>query len=560
MQNDGHIKELTPKDAAEGFAVKMHDIKLKQLEDQAQSFASSIQMPYISLVGMPIPPGPLSIISEEDAAEFKAVCFAESPEEKRIALVDPSIAGLEDFLKGVEDRLHSRLALFIMSDASFQACMKLYGQLPKITPPVAGVSIREEDLAKFSEEFSDIRKIQEQIQNVSLTEMLALFIAVALKTRASDIHVEAEEHDVRARLRIDGTLQDIATLPHEAWHKIISRIKLVSKLKINVANRPQDGRFTIFLKDEEIDVRVSTLPTSYGESVVMRLLRSSATGFAFDALGLSGYSYALLKNEIDKPNGMIITTGPTGSGKTTTMYAILNYLNSPEIKIITIEDPVEYKLKGLNQSQIDPSKNYTFASGLRSILRQDPDVVMVGEIRDIETADIAINAALTGHLVLSTIHTNSAAGAIPRFLAMGVKQYLLAPSLNAIMGQRLVRRLCQECKVEDTLDAEKRERVTRELSTITEKARANIDLSNLHVWKSTGCEACHGIGFKGRIGIYEIMAMSPEIEKLINADDVSEYTIRDTAVAAGMVTMVQDGLLRALEGTTSVAEVFSVAE
>ncbi|MDO8490084.1 MAG: GspE/PulE family protein [bacterium] len=560
MQDDAHIKELTPQSAADSFSQKMHDIDIRQREDQAKQFAASIQVPYISLVGMPIPPGPLSVISEDDSKKYSAVCFAESPDEKRVALVDPTITGLEAFLKNIEHAAHAKLSLFIMSEQSLRSALKLYSQLPKITLQVSGVEISEADLAKFSDGFSDIRKVQDQIKDISMTEIITLFIAIALKSRASDIHVEAEENDVKARLRIDGILQDVAVLPHDAWKQIISRIKLVSKLKINVANRPQDGRFTIFLKSEEVDVRVSTLPTSYGESVVMRLLRSSAAGLEFDALGLSGYSYTLLKREIDKPNGMIITTGPTGSGKTTTMYAILNYLNSPESKIITLEDPVEYKLHGINQSQIDPSKGYTFAGGLRSILRQDPDVVMVGEIRDLETADIAINASLTGHLVLSTIHTNSAAGAIPRFLAMGVKQYLLSPAMNAIMGQRLVRRLCQSCKKVEALDTEMLDRVKKELSTLTPKAGITIDFASLQFWTAAGCDACHGIGYKGRVGIYEIMTMNPDIEKLITSENVSEYAIQDSAIASGMVTMVQDGLLRAKDGMTSVKEVFSVAD
>jgi type II secretory ATPase GspE/PulE/Tfp pilus assembly ATPase PilB-like protein len=259
---------------------------------------------------------------------------------------------------------------------------------------------------------------------------------------------------------------------------------------------------------------------------------------------------------------MIVTTGPTGSGKTTTLYSILNKLNEPGVKIITLEDPVEYKLAGINQSQIDYSRDYTFAKGLRSILRQDPDIVMVGEIRDLETADIAIQAALTGHLVISTIHTNSASGAIPRFMSMGVKPFLLAPALNAVIGQRLVRRICEECKVEDNLDAETLERVKKILDELPPavKEKYQKDLANLKFKKGTGCEACNNIGYKGRLGIYEVMAMSAEIEKIILSEQVSEYQMQDIAVKAGMVTMVQDGLLKALSGVTSVSEVFSAAE
>ncbi len=560
MSDDQHIKNLSGDSTQAQFDEKMHDLELKQIELDAQNYAQSLQVPYVALTGVPIPPGPLSLIPESDARKFGAICFAENAQEKRIALIDPSVEGLEEYLKVIEEKTHAQLSLFFMSKSSLEAVLKLYSQIPKIKPEVSGVEITEEDLEKFGEGFTDIRKVQDQIAHVSLTEMITVFVAVALKSNASDIHVEAEEKDVKVRLRIDGILHDIAALPPESWKKIISRIKLLSGLKLNIEDRPQDGRFTIFLKEDEVDVRVSTLPTSYGESVVMRLLRSSSAGLGFDALGLSPYAYGLLKKQIDKPNGMVITTGPTGSGKTTTLYAILNYLNSSELKIITLEDPVEYKLAGINQSQIDSSKGYTFAGGLRSILRQDPDVVMVGEIRDLETADIAINAALTGHVVLSTIHTNSAAGAIPRFLAMGVKSYLLSPSLNAMMGQRLVRRLCQSCKHEASLDEQTLARVKQELSTLTPQCGAVVDMANLHFWESGGCDACHGLGYKGRIGVYEILSMNPEIEQQILSAQVSEYTIEAIAVKNGMVTMVQDGLLRALEGVTSVKEVFSVAD
>ena len=284
----------------------------------------------------------------------------------------------------------------------------------------------------------------------------------------------------------------------------------------------------------------------------MRLLRSTAVGLKFEDLGLRGRAYEQLKQEIGRPNGMIITTGPTGSGKTTTLYAILNTLNNPETKIITLEDPVEYKLAGVAQSQIDASKDYTFATGLRSILRQDPDVVMVGEIRDLETADIAIQAALTGHLVLSTIHTNSAAGAIPRFLAIGAKSFLLAPGLNAMIGQRLVRKIHEECKEEVKLDDEMMKKVKLILGALQ---------SGTHkFYRGRGCTKCFNLGYKGRIGIYEVMVMNKEIEEVILSGKVSEYVMQEIGIKNGMVTMVQDGLLKALDGITTVEEVFSVAE
>ncbi len=558
---DPKIKHLISKGAEEKFTEKMKEIALAEKEQETQMRAFASGLPYISLTGKPISPGALEIISEQDAKKFKIVCFSESAGEKRVACVDFKRNGLDIFLEEFAKKTNCKISRFLMSEASLESVLKLYSQLPKIRQEVQGVALTQEEFEHFtSDEYADIRALDEKLKGVSITDLYKAVIAVALQSRASDIHIEAQEKYVKVRYRVDGILHTVATLPRETWKQIISRLKLFAELKINITDKPQDGRFTISLAHDKVDVRVSTLPTSEGESIVMRLLRSSSAGLELSALGLSQYSLSLLKAQIEKPNGMIIATGPTGSGKTTTLYAILNNLNSPDIKIITLEDPVEYKLTGISQSQIDALKGYTFASGLRSILRQDPDILMVGEIRDLETADIAINAALTGHLVLSTIHTNGAAGAVPRFLAMGAKNYLLAPALNAVMGQRLVRRLCSECKKEIQLEPVEFERVKTCLSTITPKAGAMIDLTNLHFWDAQGCGSCNGLGYKGRIGIYEIMGISQEIEAVILSEQVAEYAMEEIAIKNGMVTMAQDGLLRALEGVTSVKEVFSVAQ
>ncbi|MEK7097970.1 MAG: GspE/PulE family protein, partial [Patescibacteria group bacterium] len=421
-----------------------------------------------------------------------------------------------------------------------------------------GIKIGEEELDKYSEQFSTFRQLQSQVDNAPITEIVSVIMAAAIKSGASDIHIEGEEDNIKVRFRVDGILLDVINLDKDLWKKIISRMKILSGVKINVTDKPQDGRISIYTKNDRVDIRASFLPTNYGESVVMRLLRSSSVGLGFDELGIRDRSFQQLKREVERPNGMIITTGPTGSGKTTTLYAVLKKLNDSETKIITIEDPIEYQLKGVNQSQI--SEKYTFAHGLRSIVRQDPDVIMVGEIRDLETAEIAIQAALTGHLVLSTIHTNDAAGSVPRFLSMGTKPFLLAPALNAVIGQRLVRRICSHCKTEDELDAENLTRVRDLLAKLPKDEKKAIDHDNLKFYKGTGCEQCQGLGFKGRIGIYEILTMNAELEKLILSGNASEYDMRDNAVKNGMVTMVQDGLLKALEGITSVEEVFRVAE
>ncbi|OGY47186.1 MAG: hypothetical protein A3J62_03155 [Candidatus Buchananbacteria bacterium RIFCSPHIGHO2_02_FULL_38_8] len=435
--------------------------------------------------------------------------------------------------------------------------------MPKVRKFVAGVEITEQDIKRFEKEIKTFRDLTKKLNEVSVTDILNLIMAAAIKARSSDIHIEAEEKSIKVRFRIDGILHDVANLEVAVWPKIIARVKLVSRLKINIEDRPQDGRFTIFLTNEKIDVRVSTLPTAYGESVVMRLLMSSAVGHAFEDLGLRGKAFESLKIEITKPNGMIVTTGPTGSGKTTTLYAVLNKLNDPGTKIITIEDPIEYKIEGINQSQVDRSKGYTFASGLRNILRQDPDIVMVGEIRDLETAEIGINAALTGHLVITTLHTNDAAGTIPRLLSMQVKPFLLAPAINAMIGQRLVRRICESCSRETELDSQTMSRVMKILADIPEESGFRIpdsELKKLKFYKGVGCEECQGLGYKGRIGIFEVMTMNKEIESLILNGHVSEYDMRAIGVKYGMITMIQDGLLKAADGITTVEEVFRVAK
>jgi len=556
------IQHITSQAAQEKFREKMMEMELKDKEHEVQLKAHSLGLQYVSLTGVPISPGPLSVIGEEDARRLQIICFSESVEEKKIAVVDPTRDEVRAYLQKLEEQLHAKISVYVTSQQSFDAAVKLYEKLPKIHEVIhGGIKITESDVTKYEAVIQDIKKLQSILDaQPTMSELEKILAVLGLKTGSSDIHIEAEEQDIKIRLRIDGMLHDIGTLPPGEWKHLINRLKETAQVKITITDKPQDGRLTLFLDEEKIDVRFSTLPTSYGESVVMRILRSTIAGLNFDDLGLSSYTAKALEKEIAKPNGMIITTGPTGSGKTTTLYAILNTLNSPEVKIITLEDPVEYKLKGINQSQIDASKGYSFASGLRSILRQDPDIVMVGEIRDLETADIAVNAALTGHLVLSTIHTNSAAGAIPRFIAMGAKAFLLAPALNCMIGQRLVRRLCQVCKKEAHLEGEIMERIKKELSSLSPQVDSRPDMDKLIFFESSGCEQCHGIGYKGRIGIYEIMSMNQELEEHILSGDVSQYTLEELAIKNGMVRMVQDGLLRALEGITSVDEVFSVAK
>jgi type IV pilus assembly protein PilB len=556
-------KKSLPKSAAPAiqaaFKQKITEIGIKEKEQVVKSRAEQLQLPYIDLSTFPVSAEALKFLSESEAKEKKIVCFYYSTEEIRIGVIEPDPAIIEHVLTFGE-KFHAHVLPYLISEHSYEHVMKLYSTLPIIKPVSKDINITDEELNRFNLEVNNLQTLKDSFKNVSISDVLTLMIASAIKLNASDVHIEAEEKGVAMRYRVDGVLHDVVMLPREQWKQFISRIKLLAALKMNVTDRPQDGRVTLRLSEDSLDIRVSTMPTMWGESVVMRILHSGTKGVTFDELGLRGEAHARLKREIERPNGMIITTGPTGSGKTTTLYGILRTLNKPGVKIITLEDPIEIKMEGLNQSQVDPGRDYTFAKGLRSILRQDPDICMVGEIRDLETAEISIQAALTGHLMLSTIHTNSASGAIPRFLSMGVKPFLLAPALNSIMGQRLVRRICEKCIEEAVVEGEKMEKIAALLEKLPPAEKQNVDMNNLHFYKGKGCEKCSGLGYKGRIGIYEIFTMSKEIEEVILSAQVSEYVIEELAVKNGMVTMVQDGILKALDKVTTVDEVFRVTE
>jgi len=553
---------IASEETSENLTNKLKSIKEQEQEDLTEKNAHAQSFSYMNLKSFPISTEALGLIPKEEAEANQIVCFYYTGEEVRFASTVPADDKVKAYAQQIADKYHATFQTFMISRLSWEIAIKAYDKVPKLKETEIGVKITEADLEAMKKEINTPEDLQKKITEVNMTQVITLIIASALKFDTSDIHIEAEEKDIKLRLRVDGELATMATMPPEMWPKIISRVKLLSNLKLNVTTAPQDGRFTIYLTEDKIDVRVSTMPTAYGESIVMRLLKSSAASLAFEKLGLRGRSKKDLEYNIKRPNGMIITTGPTGSGKTTTLYAILNELNDEATKIITMEDPIEYRLAGLNQSQVDPSKGYNFADGLKSILRQDPDIVMVGEIRDLETADVAINAALTGHLMISTIHTNSAAGAIPRFLAMGVKPFLLAPSINAIMGQRLLRRLCPHCKQEAEPGSETKERVKKILSEISPASGDNLteeEINNLKFYKAVGCDKCHN-GYKGRVGVYEVLTMNEEIEKIILSGKISEGDTQVIATKNGMVTMVQDGLLKAGDGITSVEEVFDKTE
>ncbi|MCX6809941.1 MAG: ATPase, T2SS/T4P/T4SS family [Candidatus Berkelbacteria bacterium] len=396
----------------------------------------------------------------------------------------------------------------------------------------------------------DTDDIKQYANSDQIPKLVAAILMLATRDRASDVHIEPFEKTVRVRYRIDGELSDVSLLPANLISSIVARVKILSKLKLDEQRVPQDGRFDVSVGKEVVDIRVSTLPTVFGEKIVMRLLSKTHNMDKLEDLGIDGLGYDRVIEAIAKPYGVILSTGPTGSGKTTTLYSILSRLNRPEVNIITLEDPVEYELPGINQVQVKPQIGFSFAEGLRSVLRQDPNIIMVGEIRDSETAELVTHAALTGHLVLSTLHTNDASGALPRLYNLGVEPFLLTSAINAIMGQRLVRRICQKCRVEISVPQSVQFAVKKEL----EKLNLNIPMK---FFKGKGCPDCKD-GFSGRIGIYEVLTMSSAIENLVLAKKSSDE-IFSQATKEGMITMRQDGFIKAIKGLTTVDEVLRVS-
>lgn len=419
------------------------------------------------------------------------------------------------------------------------------------------IKISPTKLSEIKKEVSNIPELKKKIEKFlekSATELLETILGGAINLDASDIHIEPEEEQAKMRIRLDGVLHDVIVFDLKVYQTLLSRVKLLSGIKLNITDRPQDGRFTILMEETTIEIRASTLPAEHGESIVLRLL-SPKSLIEIEALGLRKDLVKIFNREIKKPNGMIIVTGPTGSGKTTTLYAVLKRINKPAIKIITIEDPVEYHLTGLSQTQVDPTKGYTFASGLRSIMRQDPDVILVGEVRDLETAEIACQAALTGHLVFSTLHTNDAAGAIARLVDLGVRPVSIAPAFNMVIAQRLPRKICKKCVKFVSPSETDFKKLKEGLVKVPKKILPSSFFDpELKIPKAQGCPTCNLTGYKGRIGIFETFLVDDEMEKFILTNP-SIVAMRELAIKKGMVLMHQDGLIKVLEGITTIEEV-----
>ncbi|MDO8558274.1 MAG: GspE/PulE family protein [bacterium] len=533
----------------------------KEEEGRAQYLAKKLGLKYLNLLTFPIESDALALVEEEVAKEAKFAVIQKHGKSLLVTANDPSSDATKRALNALKENGFT-LEIAVASETSLERAWEFYVTITaakKLKKRIAGkVEVSPQRLQEYERAITNIAELAKYIAKIppaQVSDIVEIIIAGALKTGASDIHLEAGENQTRMRYRIDGLLQDITDIPPKSYPLILSRIKLLSGLKINVRDIAQDGRFTIAVGPGiNIEVRTSLLPGPYGENVVMRVLNPRAIGTSLEELGMRKEVYDLIVAGLSRTNGMILTTGPTGSGKTTTLYAFVKKVNAADVKIITIEDPIEYHVKGIEQTQVAPEKGYTFATGLKAIVRQDPDIILVGEIRDFETADIAMHSALTGHLVFATLHTNDAAGAIPRLINMGVNPVVIAPALNIVLAQRLVRKVCRACAKKVLASPEFIAKAKEELKDLPPGILHPPLTEKLEIMESVGCAECNQTGYRGRMGIFEVFISDSEMEKyILQAPTVSD--IRDRAIERGMVTMRQDGILKILEGFTTLEEV-----
>lgn len=554
------------------FDEEKQSAKLKQLlldeeEVSMQILANKYDLTYIDLTKIPINSDGLKLIEEEVARKSLVAIFDIVGTKISIAVHSPASMETKDVLDSLE-RNGYKVSVFISSIHSLDKAWERYKDISFASETEAGsldISNQEiEDLVQRAEKLEDIagwiKEALEMKKTHRVSKLLSIIMAGALSTKSSDVHIEAGELDARLRYRIDGVLTTVAEFNKETYELALSRIKLLSGLKLNIKENSQDGRFTVKIKNTEIEIRTSTIPGSYGESIVMRILNPEAIMVTMDKLGMTKRFLEAIRKEIARPNGLILTTGPTGSGKTTTLYAFLREVSNPEYKIITIEDPVEYHLPGIVQTQVEEGKGYTFEAGLKSAMRQDPDIIMVGEIRDAETAITAINAALTGHLVFSTLHTNNAAGTFTRLIDLGADPKTLTSAIHAAIAQRLVRVLCDKCKKEISIPKERIELVDDVLNSIKdlEEGREFTTKPSV-VWSPVGCEACNNTGYSDRIGIHELIITDASIEKIVR-ENPSEREIKAVAKKQGFLDMRQDGVVKVLQGITSFEELERVID
>ena len=509
------------------------------------------KVPYIDLSSQGFSPQSFELVPKNLAEHYQLVPFDIDPDKKTllVAMANPLDLETVEFL---EKKTNFTVIPHLADPEQVKDTIK-QGYAQEITQEVTEAlkSTAKEKTSKVP----GLDNLGDVIKEAPISKVVSIILEFAMKSRASDVHIEPKEDETRVRYRIDGILQEKLLLPRRIHDAVISRIKILSDLKIDEKRVPQDGRFNFTADGAEVDLRVSTAPTVYGEKVVMRLLKKSQKIPDLPELGLRGKALRDFKEAISRPHGIVIVCGPTGSGKTTTLYSALSKISTSKVNVMTIEDPVEYQIEGVNQVQVNPRAGLTFSSAMRSFLRQDPDIIMVGEVRDEETAALAVHAALTGHLVFSTLHTNDAAGAIPRLLDMKTESFLLVSSLNAVVAQRVVRKICLSCKEEYTPPPEVVEDIKKILGSFLDSAKQ----TDIKLYRGKGCSECSNSGYYGRIGIFEVFSVNDEIAKLILQKSAGR-DIQKAAIKAGMISIIQDGYLKALEGITTLEEILRVVK
>lgn len=538
------------------------DKKLIDEEKLAQVIAAFYDVEYVNLLDVAeVPKDILLLVPEPIARRYGIVAFGKEKDKLKLGMIDPDDLETRESIKKKTDL---QVVPYYISKSSLEAGLKQYHN--SLEAEFSKIISKEE--AKDDKDESVDDKLKEMAQEIPVVRVVDTLLEYAIFEKASDIHIEPQEKEVMVRYRIDGVLHDVMTLPKVIQSALIARIKVVSNLKIDEHRLPQDGRFKLEKDQYKISFRVSTIPVFDGEKVVIRLLDESTKALSLEELGFIHRNYDTILRNIKKPHGALLVTGPTGSGKSTTLYTILSMLNTKNVNISTIEDPIEYHMTGVNQMQVNPKIGLTFAMGLRALLRQDPNVIMIGEIRDAETAEEAVHAALTGHIVLSTIHTNNAAGGVPRLLDIGVEPYLIASTLNVVVGQRLTRQICPDCKEGYNLDKETEDSLKKDfnLPNLLEVLRREgfiekkvASLAELTFYRGKGCDKCGHTGYRGRRGIYEVLEISTEIQDLI-LKRAPTSQIQDKAVEQGMILMWQDGFIKCLQGTTTIEEVLRVSK
>ncbi len=527
-------------------------------EDWTQAKGIYYGLEYRTLMGTVITAETLNILPQDLADNYHMVVFGREGENLLAGLVDPTDLKAVEALNFLARKKQYAVKYFIISQDSFRSAIKQYETLGQEVGEALGTA--EEIFGSMGTEMAVQTDSSDVVKSAPVSKIVSVVLRHAIEGRASDIHIEPVGKQSKVRYRIDGILHTTIVLPIYVHAALISRIKVMANLKIDETRVPQDGRIRLNVHNKEIDIRVSTLPLMGQEKVVMRLLETPDKAPTFADLGFFGLQSKIVFDAINQPHGLFLVTGPTGSGKSTTLYAALSFLNKDEINIATLEDPVEYYIPGVNQAQIKPEVNFTFATGLRSLLRQDPDIIMVGEIRDNETAELAIHASLTGHSVLTTLHTNDAMGAIPRLFDMKVEPFLLANTLNAVVAQRLVRKLCNSCKVETDLPAELKAQVTEELAKIPKEAYySDFHLDNIKFYKAVGCVNCSQTGYKGRLSIVEAIEIKRELQEVV-AKGFDRKLAEVELAKQHFMSMQQDGLIKVALGWTTIEEVMRVSK